>query len=424
MKTVVLEGTGGSNPSPSAFFLFQSFMYRNSTLLLAAFSAAFFINACQQPADKTAAPGTESSSASNTTAPRPEMLLYAVMVDQLNLREQASKAGKVIAQFPEGSFVIGSGEYSANKEEVTLRGVIYTEPYTKVTGTTAEPKNGWAFLGALQKVYAGTSASSPDLSTLTQLTTFLKSLNVKQIDSGKKAWDYVKSHFADTKGPLADAAYILLDQFLSRMEVEGEYYKPMEAIQWTPEDQESVYKYQFNYQKYPATRAFPANGFRLETAEGMVFPVADPMQLHAFFAPRATPEMKTYLDQELQIEQNEHAWEDGGIVIPMEQLMDRCVFWERFNQSNPNFVLSEETRHSEKWIGDTFISGANNTPAFDYETGAVSPEYLKVWAYALEKYPQTKIAARIKEFTALIAAEGNKRTPKVEAYISKLIQSE
>ncbi|MBK8425761.1 MAG: hypothetical protein IPL27_07170 [Lewinellaceae bacterium] len=144
----------------------------------AVLSALVILNACQQDAKQTTTTPALTS-ASQDAKVKPQVYLFATTVDKLNLRDQPNKAGKVIAQFAEGDFVESNGEVSPNKEEAQLRGITYLEPYFKVTSTTPEQHNGWAYGGALQRVYAGSRAGSPDLGKLSQFTMFLKTLDAK-----------------------------------------------------------------------------------------------------------------------------------------------------------------------------------------------------------------------------------------------------
>lgn len=350
---------------------------------------------------------------------RPDCILYAAAVDKLNVREQATKTATVVTQLAEGTIVEGTGEVSANKEEAMLRGVTWLEPYHKInTGT----QTGWAHGGALQRIYTGSRTESPDRDALAKLTGFLKTLNTKQLESGKKAWDYVSANYGNSSGPLADAVFILLERFLSRMEREGEFYTLTEKIQWTPEDYEAIAANTFDTKKYPLTQSLAENGFELAEGEGMVFPVVGWNKLQAFFAGKVTAPMKSYLDQEV-LEHNRAAWDDGGIIIPIEELADRAMFWEKFNREHPHFVRHEEVRESERWTRIVLVNGADNTPSFDYESGAISEEYKKVWAYILQKSPDGQLGKAVKEISDLCAAEGWKRTKKVEDWQTRFSES-
>ena len=312
----------------------------------------------------------------------------------------------------------GTGEVSTNKEEVTLRNIPYNEPYFKVTSTTPEQHNGWAFSAALVPVYAGPSATSPDQGKLKPFTAFLKTLEVKKLGSGKKAWNYVTQNLGNAQGTLADAAFILLEKFLFRMETEGDFYKLTEDFKWEDGDYEAIAKETFDMNKYPGTKSLAENGFRLEEGEGMVFPITDWGKLGSFFATKVSPPMKSYLEQSI-LEQKDKLWDDGGIIIPLEQVADRAAWWEKFNQANPYFVRNEETQNAQHDLLFMLICGDNNTPVFGGDQESVLEDFTKVWAYVQQKYPGTALSKAIKEMSDLVQAEGGKRTKKVEALMQR-----
>lgn len=404
--------------SPNAFIT----RTMRSLSLLAPIAVAMMalLSACKQDSKQTAAT-TALSPATDDAKTKPELYLYLTTVDKLNLRDQPNKNGKVIAQFAESDFVEGNGEVSANKEEAQLRGITYLEPYIKVTSTTPEQHNGWAYGGALLRVYAGSRANSPDLGKLSQFTMFLKTLDAKKLESGKKAWDYVKANFSAANGSLGDAALVLLEQFLFRMEREGEFYTITEKMEWKEQDYRDIFEDKFDMNRYPTTKSLAENGFKLATGEGMVFPVVDWDLLQSFFSSRVSAPMQEYLKQETA-ENNMTLYSDGGIVVPLEQIADRAAIWEKFNLDNPYFVRYEETKESERWMRLIMVNGSDNTPTFDYESQAITEEYKKVWAYIAQKYPGTQLAATTKEIADLCAAEGWKRTKKVEDWQMRFVE--
>jgi hypothetical protein len=388
-------------------------LLRNTTFL-----ATLLIVSCKNNSTPPPPPAPQPET---VVSPKPEVYLYHVVVDKLNLREQPNKDGKVVTQFPEGDFVEGTGEMSSNKEEITLRGIPYMEPYLKVTSTTPEQHQGWAYGAGLKAIYAGPRSTTPDLGKLSQLSAHLKALKVNVLDSGKKATDYVRTNFATSSGTLADAAFMMLESFLFRMEIEGNFYNMTETIQWGDNDYEAVWKETFDMNKYPATKALAANGFRLEEGEGMIFPVVDWAKLRDLFADKVTPPMKEYILQQV-VEQKDKAYDDGGIVIGMDTIAERAIFWEKFNKQNPYFVRSYQTVESERWTRHTVLLGADNTPAFEYETQTLRPEFRKVWDDVMQRYPGTQLAKEIKTFSDLIASEGGKRTKKVEDWLTDYTQ--
>ncbi len=121
--------------------------------------------------------------------------------------------------------------------------------------------------------------------------------------------------------------------------------------------------------------------------------------------------MKQYLEQS-KTEMEEPSMSDAHIAIEQEKLADRGIFWENFNKANPYFVRKAETIEHESWVRLSMINGL----IFDGENNAPYPEYVKAWAYIQQKYPDSKLGKEVSEFTKLLAAEGNKRTKKVEEF--------
>lgn len=381
------------------------------------------LSACQTDTGKSGQPVAPESStpAAASTANMPGLFLYLVNVDNLRLREEPNLSAGVTVQLKEGEIVEGSGEKSANEDEVALRGISIKAPYYRVTSTTTGNPSGWAFGGALLQVYAGSRTGAPNRQPITDLAVYLKGLNTKSADSGGKAWAYAEQHFSTATGPLADAAFVVLEQFFRRLEREGAFYTLTEKVNWSDQDMNAIYEGSFDPGSKHATRSLAANGFRIVTAEGAVFPIVDCRKFQTFFAGKTTPGMAAYINQRTE-EQNKPMFDDGGVIIPLEKVADQAVFWEKFNRDNPWFPLREETQHSETWMRLVLLNGSDNTPAFNYETDEIDEEFKNVWAYIQQKYPGTELAKAVKQMADLCAAENWKRTQKVEAYRNKVAE--
>lgn len=367
-------------------------------------------------------PGTEADQSAANAKPaegkKAEPTLYVVNVDQLQLRDQPSQKGStVLKKCQEGDFLWGTGQRSSQIEEAVLRGIPYKDVFVEVQTLDAQPVKGWLFAPGMTAIYVGSTENAPNLPQLAAFSGFLKALPTQEMGSGGKAWKYVQNQFGNASGTLADAVYILLHQFLFRMEVEGEFYTQVEKMRWTPEDYTAVSEDRFDMRKYPESRAFFENGFRFEAGEGNVFPIADWQRLHEFFGSKVSPVMKKYLDQEV-IEKRELETEDAGIVIPVEQIAERAVFWERFQKEHPQFVLADQVQISARWTRELLFFGADNTPMFDFSTKQIQPEFKAAWQLVQQKYPDTQLAQKCKEITDLCAANGWKYTKEIEKWVA------
>lgn len=363
--------------------------------------------------------GTKNSSGQKdtVTSGKASIALYRVTVDNLRLRAEPNQSSSVLAQLREGAFVQGPGKASDNTEEVELRGVMYNMPYYLVQAPDA--REGWVYGGALTCVYWGPAAGVPDTGSLNDFALFLESLPEKDPESAGKAWAHVSERYPKAESAIADAVFILLDQFLRDIEREGELYKITERIPFSEKDVQAIYDGSFNAGKFPAAARLAANGFRLVASEGMVFPVVDWRKFQAFFAGKATEPVRQFIDQRTS-EQNEPIYDDGGIVVPMEKVADQAVFWEKFNRDNPNFPLAEETRESERWLRLVLLGGTDNTPAFDYETGRPTPDFVRMWNYLQEKYRGTEALRQVEQLKAVLQEDGGTKGEKVQAFFDQL----
>jgi hypothetical protein len=375
--------------------------------------------ACKNDSKTTTTNSTTASTAPTTsTVAKPECYLYQISVDKLRLRAEPNQQSKVIAQFKDIDFVTGKGEVSSNIDSIMLGDLIYKEPYYKVTSTTPEQQEGWAFGGALRPVYTGTSANSPDLGTLVQFATFLHGLNPKKAESGKAVWGYLEKNFATASGSLADAVFIMAENKMHQIQT-SDIYKLVEKVNFTDPDMEGIWKKTFKMNTYPTTKILGESGFYLAQEEGMIFPVIDWKRLEAFFENKVTSPMKNYI-METRIENEDAYMSDGGIVISMEDMTKRALFWEQFNATNPHFPLSEETKMHENNYVLSLLVGANNTPAFEYnETGMgkVDSTFDATWKIILKNHANTNLGKEVKVYTDIIQANGGKSSPKTDAYI-------
>lgn len=388
-------------------------MYALRLFFAAALAASFF--ACKSDAPKTA-PDTGA-------ATKPELFLYAANVDNLRLRDKPDQSSGVIAQVKEGAMLEGAGNESTNQEEIELRGIPFRAPYYQVTALSGDKPSGWAFGGALTCVYAGPRKDSPDAARIGAFAEYLKTLNPRDIASGGKAWAYVETELADASRPLADAAFILLERFLRRMHAEGEFYKMTEKVSFTEADGQAIYTDRFKHDKYPETALIAANGFRLVFGEGSIFPVVNWGRFQDYFGPRATSPMQIFINQRTA-EQNVQMFDDGGLLIPLEKVADVAVFWEKFNRNNPYFPLGDQSRESERWLRIVLTCGSDNTPVFSGDTMTASQNFRSAWDYIQQTHPNSNLAKLTKQLTDLCAAEGWKRTQKVQDFQNQVMQSQ
>lgn len=98
-------------------------------------------------ADSTATSSTDPTEEAAAEADDPNESVYA-WVDNLNLRDNPSTSGKIIASV-QPKDALERVEQSATTEAIVLRGVLYDEPWIKVKTVAGE--EGWVFGGAVKR---------------------------------------------------------------------------------------------------------------------------------------------------------------------------------------------------------------------------------------------------------------------------------
>jgi len=115
-----------------------------------------------------------------------------------------------------------------------------------------------------------------------------------------------------------------------------------------------------------------AGGYKLETAEGYIFPVVDYGKLSSL-GDKFSIAMKAYLEL-MAMESNAPSAKDAGLVITQDELTARLLASESYVVTFPD---SPERKKAEeayfRYLGFFFV-GLNNTPVFDYETFKIAPE--------------------------------------------------
>jgi hypothetical protein len=207
---------------------------------------------------------------------------------------------------------------------------------------------------------------------------------------------------------------ILLEKLLFRMETEGDYYTQTEKIKWTDQDYQDIFKNTFPMDKYPFTKTLAASGFTLGSAEGMVFPIVDWRALKTFFQGKVTAPMQQFVDQSL-LESEDPAFSDAHLAITDEALVDRAIFWEKFNLANPHFP-EPAAQESARWLPLAIINGDAGLGNRDYDTKEINPDVKKTWEYVMKKYPSSQLANKVKEIYELCKAEDWKYSDRVDQW--------
>jgi hypothetical protein len=162
-------------------------------------------------------------------------------------------------------------------------------------------------------------------------------------------------------------------------------------------------------------RNLKPNGLQLASSEGMVYISRETEILRAYFYKFLTPSTKLFFNQ-FEIETNKHDVEDAALIIPVKELADRLAFWDNFLSAYPQHIFSEYAGNNIESDLYFLLIGLNNTPAFDYESKIVDPEFLQAYQYFIKEYPDTKSAQTIRQYLRVLEKAEYRRDDKVVSF--------
>ncbi len=158
-------------------------------------------------------------------------------------------------------------------------------------------------------------------------------------------------------------------------------------------------------------------GYKVETAEGMYFPVIDygAYRRYRGFAPA---DIAAYIDL-MATESDRMPAKDGALVVGWDEVVRRALAQEHFlkdyGDSPKRGAVKDLYGRSLAFI----FYGANNTPLFDYESKAMNPKAREAYAAVGGDSP---LAAGIRGYMDILAKHGYRLTAEVEDYRKRAVK--
>lgn len=132
-----------------------------------------------------------------------------------------------------------------------------------------------------------------------------------------------------------------------------------------------------------------ANGFAVDIGEGMSYVVRDWSFFSRYNLSFLSPNVRSFIEQ-MSKDQKEGFAKDASLTITPVQLADRVVWWKKFRDENPSFILQEmEREHTHKFLL-ALVGGTDNTPLL---TGSnkLFDFYVEVKEHLSKNYPRSPV---------------------------------
>lgn len=164
-------------------------------------------------------------------------------------------------------------------------------------------------------------------------------------------------------------------------------------------------------------------GYKLETAEGMYYPVIN-YEKYKVFGKHTTADIRSYIDI-MAMESGQAATKDAALRIGYQQLAGRVLAQESFLNQYPHSNRTQAIKKLHDLYFFYTFYGTNNTPLFDYDTGKIHPNAKKGYSFVIQRNMDSKSTyiQKLKAFMTLLDQNGDQRTTQVSTWLKKNVPS-
>jgi hypothetical protein len=163
-------------------------------------------------------------------------------------------------------------------------------------------------------------------------------------------------------------------------------------------------------------------GYKVETSEGMYYPIVDYSVLYKY-EDKVTTGVQKYL-RLMKRQSDIMAYSDAAVVVPWSELGERLLMAEALQDMHLPKGMKERAEMEYKWNFMTFVFGTNNTPVFDYENKTITdPEILSAFKEVGEK-GGNHVKRIMTPYLEILEEEDYVGTDKVYETINALLKDE
>lgn len=156
------------------------------------------------------------------------------------------------------------------------------------------------------------------------------------------------------------------------------------------------------------------SGYKIETAEGMHFPIIN-YETYKTFSYSATPDMKDYLDI-MAAESAEVPAKDAALVIGWDEILQRAIEQEKFLNQYPDSPKNNDVKELYQKYVIFLLYGLNNTPLFSYDSHTMADKAKSVYMNAIDNYDNSELVENIRSFLDVLEKNNYKLTDEVDQF--------
>lgn len=156
------------------------------------------------------------------------------------------------------------------------------------------------------------------------------------------------------------------------------------------------------------------NGYKLETAEGMYYPIID-YEMYQKYRPNVTPELAAYIDI-MAIEAQKPPAKDAALRISWDELVKRALLQDRYIAQYPDSPKTTEIKMLLDKYAIFALYGTNNTPLFDYDTKQMAGEAKKDYLETVWDDKNGVFSKKMREYVAVLKNNDYSLTKQVRDF--------
>lgn len=159
------------------------------------------------------------------------------------------------------------------------------------------------------------------------------------------------------------------------------------------------------------------NGFKVETAEGMFFPVLD-YTTYGKYRDKVSPDLAEYFEI-MAVESEQMPAKDAALVIGWDEVLNRARRQEAFLKQYPSSSQAGAVRQLLKRYVTFTLFGSNNTPLFSYETGKMNAKAKTAFSQKSWQTEDGAFSALISQYLKVLEENNFQLTTAVDNYRQK-----
>ncbi len=163
------------------------------------------------------------------------------------------------------------------------------------------------------------------------------------------------------------------------------------------------------------------SGFKVETAEGMFFPIID----YGFYNKYSTyvnEDIKDYIEI-MSIESDKVPAKDAALVVGWDELVERALRQEKFVSHHKDSVKVQEVKQLYKKYFTFIFYGLNNTPLFSYHSNAMDPTAKEAYTSVLNKSNNSPLLSSLEEYMQILKDKNYVLSNEAEVFRDNAVQN-